>query len=361
MRSALYYPHTHIASIGLIKTALLLWDRLEYIVPSPSFHTHYPDRHVAEAMELIGRPHCPTRNEKQKAHRRLTDLVSGQLPAQFYLNGTRDRLDGDRQGYEIYPEKLIPESWEILQKAKMAGALRDNSDYPLTKYAGLAVMSILADCCAGTTRSRITDRGDAYATVLSLLGNNSDGPKIRKADAYNQLVPISLHVVDAAKINMSALMSLRVREEKESGHTLRDLRHSYINGLESYLKQLADTEATEADAEEIRRQFSVDMKRDLKDLKAELGYARTEALTSREFIVTVLTGVATSASWLNGLNIPLEGVVTWGGAPVAIGGLVKLRSKYLKDREAAMKKHPMAYLYSAKQAGIIKRTAKPGK
>jgi NTP pyrophosphatase (non-canonical NTP hydrolase) len=36
------------------------------------------------------------------------------------------------------------------------------------------------------------------------------------------------------------------------------------------------------------------------------------------------------------------------GAPVAIGGLVGVRNKYLKERQAVMKKHPMAYLYEAK-------------
>jgi len=255
----------------------------------------------------------------------------------------------------MYPEKLLPESWEILRKARMAGKLRDNSDYPLTKYGGLAVMSILADCCAGTTRSRVTDRSDAYATVAGLLGNNPGAPKIKKTEARGQLVPISLSVVDASKIDIAALLALRKREEQESGHTLRDLRHRYVSGLDSYINQLANVEATLADAQEIQRQFKSDMERDLKELKAELGFVRTELLTSKELIVTVLTGIATAASWLAGLQLPLEGVITLGGTPVAVGGLVGLGSKYLKEREAVMKKHPMAYLYAAKHAGLIKR------
>ena len=32
--------------------------------------------------------------------------------------------------------------------------------------------------------------------------------------------------------------------------------------------------------------------------------------------------------------------------------------KYLKKREAVMKKHPMAYLYAAKRAGLTKRQAR---
>jgi hypothetical protein len=132
------------------------------------------------------------------------------------------------------------------------------------------------------------------------------------------------------------------------------LRHRYIESLESYINRLADVETTLADAKEIQRQFASDMRRDLKELKAELGFARMETLTSKELIVTVSTGVATAASWLAGLQLPL-GVITLGGAPVAVGGLLALGGKYRKEREAVMKKHPMAYLYAAKRAGLVKR------
>jgi hypothetical protein len=194
MRSALYYPHTHISDTGLIKTALLLWDQLEYIVPWKHFHTRYSDHHIAEAMELIGQPHCPAADEQRNTHLRLEDLVNGPLPPQFYVSSSRGRRDwqGEEAPYEMYSQKLLPKSWEVLRKARMAGKLRDNSDFPLTEYAGLAVMSILADCCAGTTRSRVTDRSDAYATVVGLLGNNPGAPKVKKAEAHSQLVPISL-------------------------------------------------------------------------------------------------------------------------------------------------------------------------
>jgi hypothetical protein len=312
MRSALYFPHTHISDVGLVKTALLLWDHLEYIVPWEHFHTRYSDRDIAEAMELIGKPHRPAPDEQRKAHSRLEELVNGRLPTQFYLSPEHRRgiWHDKEEPYEMYPEKLLPESWRILEKARITGKLRDNSDYPLTEYGGLAVMSILADCCAGTTRSRVTDRSDAYATVAGLLGNNPGAPQLKKAEAYGQLVPISLDVVDAAKIDIAALIALRRREERESGHTLRDLRHRYVSGLESYVTRLANVDVTLSDAREIQRQFKSDMEVDLKDLKAELGLGRTKLLTSKELIVTVLTGVATAASWLAGLQLPLEGVIT---------------------------------------------------
>ncbi|WOH47851.1 hypothetical protein [Bradyrhizobium sp. sBnM-33] len=335
----------------MIKTALLLWDRLEYIVPWRAFDTQYADRSIAEAMEIIGHPHCPTMDEQPQAHQRLKEFVSGPLPPQFYLalNHPSDGLQIYEDPYSMYPEKLLPDSWRLLEEAQLAGRLRYSSHSPMTQYAGLTVMSILADSCAGTTRSRVTDRGDAYATITGLLQNNSDLSDLKRAEAHGHLVPISVRIINASKVSIRALVDLRIRERKERGDTLRDLRHRYVRGLESYVSQLADPQTTRADVKEIQRQFESDMKQDLHDLKSELGFARTNILASKEFVTTIVASAATAASWINGAQLPLENVVTLGGAPVAIGGLVALGSKYVKERKAIMKRHPMAYLYAAKR------------
>jgi hypothetical protein len=303
MRSALYYPHTSIRNEKLVKTALLLWDRLEYIVPWPHFRSHHADIRVARAMELIGVPHFPDDDEKQEAHTRLKELVSRRLPPQFYFNRRRSK-----EYFEMYPEKLLPDSWQLLQKVRLSGKLPLNYDYALSEFGGLTVMSILADCCAGTTRSRVTDRGDAYAMVAGFLGNEPEGSKIRKADAHEHLVPISLNAIDTSRMTIDALIKLREREEKESGHTLRDLRHRYVDSLETYVSKLVNEKATKADAKEIQRNFADDMNADLKDLRAELGFASKEALLSKEFLVMALTSVGTAASWLFGVPLALEGV-----------------------------------------------------
>jgi hypothetical protein len=356
VRSALYYPHTSIRNEQLVKTALLLWDRLEYIVPWPHFHADHGSPIIQRAMELIGASHCPDQDEKRETHTRLKEFVSRSLPPQFYFN--RERRYRHEDHYEIYPDKLFPESWRLLQEARMSGRLLPNSDYPMSEFGGLTVMSILADCCAGTTLSRLTDRGEAYATVSGFLGNNPAGAKIRKSDAHGQLVPISLKVIDTSRLDMATLIRLRERELKESGHTLRDLRHRYVDGLETYVSNLTNEKVTKRDAKEIQRQFADDMKDDLKDLRAELGFAGREALLSKEVLVTAITAVGTAASWLFGVPVNLEGVVTAAGAPVAIGGLLAARNKYLKERSAILKKHPMAYLYEARREGLGRTRAR---
>jgi hypothetical protein len=66
MRSALYFPHTRVSDVGLIKTALLLWDNLEYIVPWRDFRVQYSNRRVAEAKRQAFLDLC--RTEKIPAH-----------------------------------------------------------------------------------------------------------------------------------------------------------------------------------------------------------------------------------------------------------------------------------------------------
>jgi hypothetical protein len=341
MRSALYYPHTTIENEGLVKTALLLWDRLEFIVPWENFRPHHADRQMARALELIGVPRCPDDNEKKEAHTRIKELIDGRLPPQFFLDHRR-RSD---EPYEVYPQKLLPKTWSLLQKASLSGKLLPNSDYPMSEFGGLMVMSILADSCAGTTRARVTDRGEAYATISSYLGNDPQGPKIKRSDASEQLVPVSLKVLDAPSMKLTDLIELREREEKESGHSLRDLRHRYVASLEDYVSKITNQKATKADAQTILNEYAQDMERDLRELRKELGFAFKDAILSKEMLVTALAAVGTVASWALDVPVSLTGIVTTGGVPVTIGGLLAVRNKYLSARHTIMKNHPMAYLY----------------
>jgi hypothetical protein len=118
MRSALYYPHTTVDSERLVKDALLLWDRLEYIVPWDGFDSQYLNRDVAKAMELIGAPRCPGDDEKLEAHRRLEAFVTSDLPPQFYYARNPKRY-ASRNSFEVYSRKLFSESWELLREAEL--------------------------------------------------------------------------------------------------------------------------------------------------------------------------------------------------------------------------------------------------
>src|SRR5262249_50028068 len=236
-------------------------------------------------------------------------------------------------------------------RSRLSGKLLSNSDYPMSEPGGLTVMSILADCCAGAERGRVTDRGDAYATIAGFLGGKTDAKVSDPENPQEQLVPISLEVIDAPSLDLERLIEFREREEKEPGNTLRDLRHRYVASLESYVTRLTTAKTRESDAEEVKRQFADDIKKDLNNMKQELSFARNEALLSKEILVTALAGIGTVASWVFGMPVPILGVLTTGGVPAAVGGVVAARSKYLSARYSIMQKHPMAYLYEMKRDG----------
>src|ERR1700730_13507294 len=111
MRSALYYPHMALNSEAIIKTGLLLWDQLEFIVPDAGFRPRYNNKFIAQAMELIGLPHPPNQEEKQETHTRIEELLKRRLPWQLYYKRNR----GARRHFEMHPAKLLPETWRLLQ------------------------------------------------------------------------------------------------------------------------------------------------------------------------------------------------------------------------------------------------------
>lgn len=339
MRAALYYPHTDVEDLGIVKSALLMWDRLEHITPTAEYRSHYSDMGIAKAMELIGKPHVPSAAEMAEAHDRVVEMIESKVPPEFYLKQKRTR-----GLYEMYPQKLLPKTWEELRKASMAGRLRANGDYPFMEPAGLTIMSILADCCAGQSKARVTDRGDAYASINSLL---VDGPLSATSsyDAAEGLVPFALQVANLDGFDLNDLIDFRVREEKERGHTLRDLRHRYVDNMSKYLDRIRKEARSQSDVVEIRYQYFDDMRIDLAHLKAEISGARREAVLSKEVLVTLVGGVALLAAVTGGAPVELPSVVAPTGALVTLGGLIGVGNKYATARRSILLKHPMAYLY----------------
>lgn len=343
MLSALYYPHTSVQHEGIIKTALLLWDKLEYVVPHESYRPEYRNGLIAEAMNIVGAPRVPTEAEKRRAHAHIEELTQRQLPTQFYFN--RERPNAYKHHYEVWPQKLLPKTWDLLRESQWAGELLGNSDYPMTEPAGLTVMSVLADCCAGTTRTRITDRDAAYATLSNILGSDSRSRLADRKPVDEQLVAITLSIIDAPSMSLGKLVEFRKREVGQGGHAIRDLRHRYLGGLEAYVNKLKSEDATESDALEIKREFEQKMKDDLAHLREELGLAKRETLLSKEILVTTLAAFGTVAAWAYGHPIPLPGALTSGGAIATVGGALGAGNKYLTHRRTVLKNHPMAYLH----------------
>ena len=144
MRRAIYYPHTSVDNEMLVKSALLLWDKLECIVPWQGFNYPYQGE-MAQAMKLVGTERYPTDEEKKEAHNLLANIFTRPLPEIFHYDVNKR---GNYEDYEVYPQKLLDETWDMLERLKAAGAPLRNLDRPLSEPAGLTIMSIIADCGA---------------------------------------------------------------------------------------------------------------------------------------------------------------------------------------------------------------------
>ena len=335
VRSALYYPYTSIHSENLIRTSLLLWDRVHIMVPWEGFRPDYHDRDHARALELVGVHRVPSHEEKKQAHEIVEDFCTRPLPEPFSYASK-----GHPHDWPVYPEKLLPDTWQMLRMTGMAGHRIPSGGVPVTEPTGLSLLSILADCCAGQSLARITDRSAAYGVLGGLLTETPGD--VNPQGTVVGLAAITLKVIDTKRIPLTKLVAFREREEKSaSGHELRSLRHRYLDRLSTQVSALAGLQK-DSDRAELQRQFDREIKDDLHQLRSELRLSAAEALASKELLAAVLAGAAVAAPFF---NFHLPDVVSASGGVVSIGGLLALRTKFVKSRHDVLKNHPMAYLY----------------
>jgi hypothetical protein len=311
MRTALYYPHTEIRSAHLLKTCLLLWDQLEFIVPFEYFQFTYQDKEIAEAIELVGVRRAPSDQEKREVHELIEDLATGPLPAPFYYQSSND--EGGSH-YEMYRDKLLPQTWTMLQELHLASGPQAN-EHALSQATGLTITSLLADCCAGDTRSRITDRAAAYAKITNLMLDEQ--PPVQ--GDHEVVVPLTLKLIGAHDLSLERLIAFRKREAKEAkGKDLQGLRHNYAQMVETHVTAVRDAKRA-ADRVELERIFEADMAKSLHDLEKELGFAGKNALYSNAAVVTIVAGAAAFGSAM-GLPIEVPAAVKGIGGLVTVGG-----------------------------------------
>lgn len=342
MRSALYYPHTEIHTERLLKTSLLLWDRVHVIVPYESYLSHYSVPDHQRAHDILCVNHSPSESSKRLVHTFVEDFATRpQLPDAFFY---RNLGECEIPRYEVYPQKLLEETWRLLMESALAGGQLPNQDMPVSEAMGLTLMSLLADCCAGETLARITDRAEAYSSVSRLLADAPVQPH-SEAAVLEYLAVRSIGILDTDRIDLRKLIEFREREESTaSGHELRNLRHRYLDRTMQQARRLSGVQS-ETDQRELERQFEDEMTDDLQDLRSELRFDFREVLGKKELITAVIAGVATLASPALGFALPA--IVSYTGATVGIGGLVALQSKYARSRREILRSHPMAYLYEA--------------
>jgi hypothetical protein len=369
MLSAIYYPHTAVRDEGFLKHALLYWDEIEYISPFENFNAL--PRYSDETMQVLAqflKPRVPTKAEKQRAHEEIMKLIDGDLPT--WLQIDRPSEPDELNTYSMFRYKLLPETWAALEKREVVHFLRhgDLDDYVSHTYLGLTLMAILAKSCAGTLKHTITDRTEAYGTFLKhleYLSGGGDGQNtpldpapggtfrrwldvmgVRHHQAEDaereQLVSITLEVIDAQSLSVDALVRLRTDKTALGAQ----LRQNYAAAVEEYVDKLCVPGLLETDAESLREEFRGKMMLDMRRLFEELAPVGRKTLLSKE------VGVAVAAPIVGAAVLTSSGIGSVLGGALAVGALGRLHAEYRSSRDAVFAKHPMAFLYAARTARV---------
>ncbi|WP_223645513.1 hypothetical protein [Corallococcus sp. EGB] len=362
MLSALYYPYMSIGSRDVLKNALLLWDKVEVIVPSlyvslRRFERTWPSESkeeiklLREAEDLVVSPRIPTGEEQVKAHKALEEMANtGELAAlaQKKLpeeNGVLFSVDSD---------KFLHETWDMLRRRKIvhwSGLRRDREVPPAI---GLLLMSVLSDICAGTQIQMITDHAEAYAWLAKqragILGSQYvTGVNLCQVEPeLDRLVALSLGVVGGQNIGLRELVDMRKREANGRTGDYRAMRHRYSKTLAAHVARIMKEARSEADLQELDRQFRDDVEQDFSDLMCELKVAGRNTLISGSVIVSTILAKG-------GVTEPIDGLAALAlRVGVGIIPLVGAWNHYRGARRDVLKKHTMSWLFVAKQRLVCK-------
>lgn len=355
MYSALYYPHAELSDESIIKTGLLLWDKLDYICPYKGYSQYNQSLDISAALELILTPHLPSNEEKILVHKEVEKLVQTKLPDWFIFIPKNPELS-----YRIYPQKMLDKTWQLLLNSNLVKNSKKydskdhwstGSDYIMSSSLGLTLMSILADCCAGSQKRLITDEVDSYSALTRYITQINEGeyvglkelkaPKIPLTKPhYEKLITVSFKALNLDGIDIKKLILLREREVKENDTLLRELRRNYFTKLDGYVKQLSEDARHEGDCKEILRTFETEAEDDLLNLKRELKLNAKKTLLSKEVFGTIVT---TSLSVIEPISTSIIGV----------GLLGKTLVDYRANKRKVLEGRSMSWLYMTKPSKIF--------
>lgn len=327
MHTALYFPHTACTDKTILKNALFLFDTLEFIEPWKGYSKEHPpgDAHIAEALELIGKPIVPTQGEQSAAHKEIKQVCKGKVARK--LNFRPSKKTGE---YLIFPQKFHAKTWDLLTNKGLAQQLGEDVDldYAMTRSLGHFMMAMLALSCSGGSKQLVTEYPDAFKALYLASSDEVRKNASHLDDVQHRLLNVRTKSFDFSSIHFSRLLKLRSKEDS----LLRDLRRNY---LESYRECLVEIESLSNNPREIEScvdRFTEKAEDDLKELKRALGRNAATTLLSKTIISTV-AGVVSEAL------VPSTGFLASAG--VLTGQLFGYQDK----RRELLKNHSFAWLY----------------
>lgn len=331
MNSALYYPFTGPEHQSFLKTALFLWDSVDFIVPFTEFHRYGKSEVELEALEIVGREYVPTEKDKRAVHDELEDLCTSGIGDRFLFELERPDL-----AYDFYPQKLLDETWEMLEQTDLArliqrdGRVERASTGPLFGYY---MMTLLAICCSQNRKRLVTDQNDPYRALANLLSDNDIGSK--QEDWHGRLIALSFAGPDFSEIGLESLVRLRSKEDQ----LMYEMRQNFLGAVDEAAVNISDHADNPNIVRDCISDFTSRMERDLRELKRALRRSATSLLLSKEFGFSVITA-ATAVT-----VAPAAGLLT-------AGGLTKGLMDYRDRRRKLLKEHPSSWLISAQSGNL---------
>ena len=249
---------------NILKSGLLLWDKIEFIAPDEGMLAWHSNPEAAEACELITTPHVPSEEDKQLANDAILELVTSELPSDFLFEET----DPENR-FSIYPQKFLPETWDALRQTKLAGPTEygEFDEWAMSNALGLSMMSILAESCAGTEKRTITNLIDSYKLLNQSIAGLHSGSFGEVGNEVERLITISIKIIDPSKLGFRELLEFRKTEERSQSTDYRELRHNFLKKMDSFATRLVTAGNHKGSQDEIEREFEQEMSDDLENLR----------------------------------------------------------------------------------------------
>ena len=323
--SAIHYPNSRITDLNTMKRALLLWDRynLAYRWGAGSRGARATDS---------SRRYCRI---PRNARPLRSSLFPSSAGAGSYVCGHPPEI------YEVYPQKLLGETWWELERAGLTGDLLADADRPMTPWGGLVIMAKLADACAGDVFARVTNRADAYRAIANEIFRPDYRPSPATYDDQAGVVPVLLSMIDASNIPIQNLLRFRVEERDPT------LRHRLLAHVSDHISEMRKAQSFNQ-VRMIQDQFEREMRLDLKHLRDALRLSRIKFAVSATVLTTVTGAFAIASSMTHGAMHVGTALAALSSSGLGVKQLADSFGAGLDLRQRQrdiMERHPMAYMH----------------
>lgn len=347
---ALYYPTIGIRVPSTLADALVLWDSVTCICPSPY---RGPDwqrvlmgyLHVIKDKKLrhaiidahIQFVHGYTPNEEQKrsVHEEVEKLLATR-PADWLL----PQNIKPQQKYAILPEKMWDVTYSLLVRSNLAE--RASRGIDVHAALGLFLMATIAKHCSGPSLPAFTEDSFSFTcatnTVLQAFGAQAGlEAYVPCRDAGQATESLLMILYPALGIDPTKPQFLQKLLKAKATHKFRSSRDKFQSTVRKSLDEIRGcTSPAEADAK--RRDFKGAVDNDLAELKEELRSCGLVVKPKKLVITTVGGGgILGSLAGLAGVSLPPA-----LGLGLALGVWVGYRT----ERRDTIDRHWMGWLWN---------------